>query len=219
MKKNILNFDSFFGQYSCERQDEFVYHLLAKHLKTPGFFLDVGCAGPCGANNTYVLEKYLQWEGLAFDIGDVEKDEGWHEHRRAKFYQVDATSKAFTTLLRNLVGNRIVDYISLDVDFGTRQHTHLALQRIIDADVKFKIMTLEHEYFKYGDLVTYPTRKILKEKGYQMLFENVCFPDGPGRDGWEDWWIDPKLIPHENIMRIGGKNLIYHECIERVKEL
>ena len=37
---------------SLERQDEFVYHVLAKHLEGPGFFLDVGCASPKGANNT-----------------------------------------------------------------------------------------------------------------------------------------------------------------------
>ena len=236
MTKDLLgvNFDSWkfpdlvepgrpLGRFSCERQDEFVYHLLAGHMDGTGFFLDIGCATPKECNNTYVLEKYLGWEGIAFDIGDVDVNDEWTENRSAPFHQIDATSEEFATLLQNLVGDRLVDYISLDVDRADTQNTHKALEKIIAGKIQFKIMTLEHESFKYGDLVTSPTRKLLREKGYQMLFEDVCFPDTHRRHtrviAWEDWWIKPELLPHENIMSIGGKELTYHECVERVKKL
>jgi FkbM family methyltransferase len=32
-----------------------------------GFFLDVGCAGPVKASNTYYLEKHLGWSGIGVD--------------------------------------------------------------------------------------------------------------------------------------------------------
>src|SRR5688572_18991516 len=32
-----------------------------------GFFLDVGCAHPIKASNTYYLEKHLGWSGIAVD--------------------------------------------------------------------------------------------------------------------------------------------------------
>ena len=32
-----------------------------------GFFVDVGCAGPIKANNTYYLEKHLGWTGIGID--------------------------------------------------------------------------------------------------------------------------------------------------------
>jgi len=206
------------GRFANEKQDEFVYHVLAKHLENPGFFLDVGCAHPKDGSNTYIFEKYLGWSGIGFDVGDVERDADWSLHRNSEFCQVDATSEKFTDILRERVGDRIVDYISVDVDFGASTIlAHKALKRIMDADIKFKVMTLEHEYFKYGNLVTEPTRDILTQLGYKMLFKNVAFPEGPGSAGFEDWWVNPERLPDGDIMSVGDENLIYDECINRVR--
>jgi hypothetical protein len=206
------------GRFANEKQDEFVYHLLGKHLSNPGFFLDVGCGHPKDGSNTYIFDKYLNWSGFAFDIGDVECDENWSESRTAQFYQVDATSERFTEILKEHVGNRVVDYINVDVDRGgTHIFADVALKRIMDSGIKFKVMTLEHEYFKYGELVTKPTREILNKMGYKILFKDVAFPTGPGRAGFEDWWVNPELLPDKEIMNIGGEGLVYHECVNRVK--
>ena len=194
---------------SLERQDEFVYHVLAKHLKSPGTFLDVGCATPVSANNTYILEKYLNWTGLAFDIGDVEADENWSKYRNTTFKQIDATSPEMTSYLQNL-DNKVFDYISLDVDSYDTSYSAEALKRIMDAGIEFKVMTLEHESFKHGTSITKPTRDILHSKGYRMLFEDVSFED---ENPWEDWWINPELIPIENIMNIYKKGATFNECI------
>ena len=215
-----------------ERQDEFVYHLLGKHLQEPGIFLDVGCNLPQGGNNTYALEKYLHWDGFAFDIGDIENNHQWSDLRKSKFVQVDATEEKFTEILKdNLVG-KTVDYISLDVDVGgyyqvqdsftgiTRtieglNLSHIVLPRILDAGVVFKCMTLEHETFKWKDTITGPTRNALEDLGYKMLFEDVSFENG---DAWEDWWIKPDLIPIDNIMDIYKKGSTFNECVDTLVE-
>ena len=96
---------------SMERQDEFVYHLLGKHLQEPGIFLDVGCNLPQGGNNTYALEKYLKWDGFAFDIGDIEANHQWSDMRKSTFFQVDATTEGLTEILKNNLKEKAVDYI------------------------------------------------------------------------------------------------------------
>ena len=213
---------------SMERQDEFVYHLLGKHLQEPGIFLDVGCNLPQGGNNTYALEKYLKWDGFAFDIGYIAANHQWSDMRKSTFFQVDATTEGLTEILKNNLKEKAVDYISLDVDVGgiyrvadpfsgiTRvieglNLSHFVLPRIIDAGVSFKCMTLEHEAFKWDDTITGPTREILKTLGYKMLFEDVSFDSG---DAWEDWWINPDLIPVDNIMSIYKKGSTFNECVD-----
>ena len=215
-----------------ERQDEFVYHVLGKHLKEPGIFLDVGCNLPQVGNNTYALEKYLDWDGLAFDIGDIEADHHWSDARKSTFFQVDATTEGLTEILKNNLEGKVVDYISLDVDVGglyqdtdpftgiTRvidglNLSHLVLPRILEAGVSFKCMTLEHEAFKWNDTITAPTRNMLENLGYKTLFEDVSFDNG---DAWEDWWIKPDLIPVDNIMSIYKKGSTFNECVNTLVE-
>ena len=122
----------------------------------------------------------------------------------------------FTKVLEKHVGDRIVDYISLDVDWAEVNFSGKALEKILDANIKFKVMTLEHESFKpfIRDRVTKPTRELLHGLGYVMLFEDVSFPDG---NAWEDWWINPALMPHKNILDIKAVGLTYDQCVEAVK--
>jgi FkbM family methyltransferase len=52
-----------------------------------GFFVDVGCAWPINASNTYYLEKHLGWKGIGIDaVGDYAA--AWQRERPAsKFFQ------------------------------------------------------------------------------------------------------------------------------------
>jgi hypothetical protein len=207
-------FDRFSRPYSCERQDEFIYHLIAKHLKEPGTFLDIACADPRNGSNTYLLERDNKWNGIGFDIGDVEADANWSQYRSAIFIQVDATSKALTHALNTHVDDKLVDYISLDVDWFPHNYVDQVLPRILNADIRFKAMTLEHEYYKHGDSIATSTRELLHARGYKMLFQDVCFENG---DSFEDWWVKPELLPYPEIMEASASGLCYHECIERVQ--
>ena len=137
--------------YSCEKQDLFPFFLLDKEN---GFFLDVACAHPINASNTYLLEQQKNWTGVCVDIGDVESLYSWSKIRKAKSFQADATSDEFVEILKKSVGSRLVDYLSLDVDVGgyvEKNLTHLALRRVLEAGIRFRCATIEHESFKYGE--------------------------------------------------------------------
>ena len=200
-------------KFSCERQDEFIYLLLAKDSE-PGYFLDIACGHPKDASNTYILEHYYNWEGLGFDIGDVERDCNWSSHRKNPFHQVDATSPQLTELLKQH-SKKEVDYISLDVDGPHQNFGAETLMRILDANIEFKAMTLEHEAFKNGGSIRETTRTLLFLRGYQMLFEDVSFENG---EPWEDWWVKEDSIPIENIMSIYKKGATFNECIDSLSK-
>lgn len=208
--KDIIINDRF---YSCERQDEFVYHVLAKYLKDDGFFLDVACGHPLNASNTYVLEKYCGWSGIGFDIGLSEE---WYKYRISKFVQMDVLGEQFTNFLKDNVNNKIVDYISLDVDNAGKNYSLQTLIRIINSGVTFKVMTLEHESFKTGNSVTDESRKILESLGYVLLFKDVCFNNG---DPWEDWWVNPELLPNKEVLKVKDSNINYNSCIEKLRNI
>jgi hypothetical protein len=187
--------------YSHEKQDVFVYELLAKHLDGPGFFLDIACGHPTRGSNTYALESQLDWRGIGFDIGDIEANHNWSEIRKSRFIQADARAASFTDLLKAEVGDQVVDYLSLDVDAAGSNFSAEVLDRILDAGITFKVMTLEHESFKTGDSVTGPTRTRLWDNGYEMLFKDVRFTTPPPLgDIWEDWWVKAELLPIREIV-------------------
>ena len=176
--------------YSHEQQDEFIYNIFDQ--KKNGFFLEISCGNPIIGSNTYTLEKYNQWSGFSFDIYDVDAAYQWSEKRTSKFVQINATTEQFTEFLKNnMPPDLIVDYISLDID----DDSILALQRVIDAGVKFKSVTFEHEYHRLGDTQRTASRDILEEIGMVRLFEDVRAANIHGPCGetivFEDWWIHP----------------------------
>jgi FkbM family methyltransferase len=61
-----------------------------------GFFVDVGCAWPVDANNTYYLEKHLGWTGIGIDaLSDYA--EGWRTQRPgSKFFAYLVTDRSDT---------------------------------------------------------------------------------------------------------------------------
>ena len=212
-------FDKFDRKFSCERQDEFVYHLLAKHLKQPGTFLDCACGEPLNASNTYVLDKFLSWSGVGVDIGNVEIDvePAWSTVRNAKFHQIDVTQKGFTDLLKkSYLPNQIIDYVSMDVDSPFGNFALNALVRFLDSGLRFRVMTFEHEKYKIGPAISDASRNLLFANGYSLLFKNVTFENGLP---FEDWWVDTGEMIFDDIMSISAPNLSYNQCVELAKGL
>jgi len=64
-------------------QDKFVIDALGG--KNNGFFVDLGAGPPRYISNTYVLEKYFNWTGIAVDIKhsslDPNSKENFEEYR------------------------------------------------------------------------------------------------------------------------------------------
>lgn len=158
-----------FKSYSQAGQDRFVYELLGPDHK--GTFLDIGCSHPAQINNTYALELN-GWQGLLVDLDDVTELCG--QFRQSEFRKEDATKMVHI--------RKEYDYGSFDIDGATYD----ALQNAIHQDVKFRVLTVEHDSYRIGVEMRDKIRKLLKLSGYTMLCEDVCHEGHP----FEDWWVD-----------------------------
>lgn len=207
--------------YSLEQQDEFIFNIFDQ--KTNGTFLDVCCWHPIGGSNTYTLEKQFGWSGVCFDINDSERLYQWSSHRKSPFVNMDVTSPQFKEYLKNNIPpGQIIDYVSLDVDgLATLE----ALKSIIDAGVKFKAVTYEHEYCLYNTLYRDPARKILEDLGFVRLFSDIkawtinltATQNDNDTESFEDWWIHPDYFDPA-LPSIKASNLYYDQCIDILKK-
>lgn len=205
--------------HSHEQQDEFVYNLFSNYRN--GFFLDISCGNPVIGSNSYALEKYKGWQGLCFDLSDFETTHQWSKHRTSRFIQVDATSPALTSFLLGAVPQGLaVDYISLDVDANGTNLALPALIKVLEAGVRFKAMTFEHECYIHGTGIRDQARAVLTSQGYVPLFEDVRLWAGGLQDdsqwSFEDWWIDPAHFD-PRVLDAKDSGLYYFECVEKLK--
>lgn len=160
--------------YSQAGQDRFAAELLLDSDNRKGIFLDIGCAG-LSISNTLGLEE-IGWRGYLIDNSEEAKKDS--SKRPSTFILADATKLDWSFLPDQ------VDYLSLDIDEAT-----LAVLKNLPFDqVKFKVITIEHDAYRFGDGPRSEMRKILSEKGYKLICEDVSNP-------WpfEDWWVTPEL--------------------------
>lgn len=79
-----------------------------------GFFLDVGCAHPIKASNTFYLEKHLGWSGMAVDALP-ELALKWRRNRPAsKFFNYLVTDHLDTTEAFYRAESRVKDISSVE---------------------------------------------------------------------------------------------------------
>ena len=64
------------------------------------------------------------------------------------------------------------------------------LKKLILANHKFKMITIEHDFYRYGDIYRSQERKILSNLGYQLVCPDVS------HNGciYEDWWVHPSFF-------------------------
>jgi hypothetical protein len=91
-------------------------------------------------------------------------------------------------LLINVNSFPTIDYLSLDIEpsFNTLE----VLKRLPLNDVRFSVITFEHDFYSSGENVMLESRQILGGYGYKKIASNVI---SNGRD-FEDWYVDPDLI-------------------------
>lgn len=207
--------------YAGLYQDCFAYNLLAgSSVKKPEdpIFLDIGCYDPLFRNNTFLFEE-LGWRGFCFDIRNCEQEFSFSKFRTTPFVQMDTTSIDFTRLLKqHALTVAGVEFISLDVDEASLS----TLDRLLDANVRFKCMCFEHDYLRIGELLRSPSREKLHSEGYEMLFPDISFSHQPtglrfAGNFFEDWWIDPSFFP-DDIMSIKEEGLRYYDAVDRLKD-
>lgn len=178
--------------YSQCSQDFFVLSVLAN--QRDGSFLEIGTNNPVEINNTYLLENEFNWRGLMVD-NSMDSMLAAEKLRKSAFLLTDAAKpQDWIAALRqaeeinhgvSLHPPRYCDYCSLDVD----QATLACLSNLPLADLRFRVMTVEHdEYARPG------TRDamldILRHHKYDILCSDVR------NEGlsFEIWCVAPELV-------------------------
>lgn len=177
--------------YSQASQDRFAYLLLCKLLKEDkGYYLEIGSGHPSHTNNTYLFEKSLAWTGVSIDI-DSRFQDVWSIERRNPLVIGDAALLDYEAILKSFP--REIDYLSLDVD----DNYVAILKRIFLSDHIFKVITIEHDFYRYGDQYRNEERAFLNAMGYYLICPDVSLFFNGRACIFEDWWIHPSAFSLE----------------------
>jgi hypothetical protein len=184
--------------YSQAYQDMFVLSML--NGKTNGTFLEIGAYDPHFVSNTYLLEKEFKWDGISIDIEPSVKRK-FEGKRTCKFHLQDALTIDYDDLLTKHNFPSQIDYLQLDVE--PQKNTLSCLKLMPLNKYRFSVITYETDF--YDTAVTKEeslrnreeSREILHSHGYELVVGNVC--NVSVDDPFEDWWVDPNVIPSEII--------------------
>lgn len=190
LKSKFVGSDLVLRNYSETWQDIFV--LTALNGKRDGIFLEIGSGFPIFASNTYLLETEFGWKGLSID--NQKKFTQKHLLNRSNFaFSFDALDVDYVRLLSECGISLDVDY--LQIDCGDPIKSLRALSRVLDAGVRFKVLTFSHDYYQdTNSEVRDKSRKILTKAGYTLFISNVSHNQ---EDGYEDWWVDSQSISED----------------------
>lgn len=179
--------------FSQVYQDMFVLSVL--NGKVNGSYLEIGSSEPYKNNNTALLENKFAWRGVGLEHSeDVVKT--YRKHRHNPVICADALIVDYNKLLSKYFPNETtIDYLQLDID--PPKNTYELLLSIPFNKYKFAVITYEHDH--YIDITrSYreKSRLYLESLGYELIVPNVS-PDE--NSPFEDWWINPDLVPIEII--------------------
>ena len=185
--------------YSQASQDQFVHLLLYKALDKQdcGYYLEIGAAEPVNINNTYFFEKDYGWKGISIEI-DSSHTEKWNSIRKNPLLIADATKVNYEEILSQFP--KIIDYLSLDID----EQYDTVLKRIPFQSHIFKVITIEHDHWRYGDTYRQREREILTSLGYVLLCSDVWLHS---QASFEDWWIYPDFFPKHILSKLQSLDL------------
>jgi len=185
----FLGLEKIKRNFSQAYQDLFVLTMLKG--KCNGKYLEVGANHPVEFNNTFLLEDKFNWKGISVEI-DNDMVELFNTVRHNKCDCADGTTFNF---LKKLDGRRwkdkIIDYLSLDCE--PAMTTYKILTRIPFDEYKVSVITYETDVYKDGPKARELSREFLINKGFQLVASNVCNGGNP----YEDWYVDPEIIPSE----------------------
>jgi hypothetical protein len=188
--------------YSQASQDRFVYFLLYELLdkKDDGYYLEIGAGHPTSGNNSYLFEKNLGWKGVSIDIDEASK-EIWYSVRQNPLLIEDAMQSDYKSILESFPQG--IDYLSLDID----SNYDIVLQRIPFNDHIFKVITIEHDFYRFRDKYRRDERMILTSLGYYLLCPDVSIYHLYMDCVFEDWWIHPGAFPADVLSMLTSLDL------------
>ena len=168
-------------------QDMFVVTVL--NNKEHGTYLEIGANHPSHYNNTFVLEKRLNWLGVSLEISS-KHNAIWLNQRKNKCLIADALTADYGALIDEYNLGNIIDYLSVDIE--PPQNTFDALKRIPHDKVKFRVLTFEHDSYsgEEGLRIRSESREYLSNLGYHMVVNDI----GINGSSVEDWYVYPELV-------------------------
>jgi hypothetical protein len=170
--------------YSQVKQDLFV--LEKTNFKKNGTFVDIAAGHPMDINNTFLLENEYEWNGISVEI-DSRWNQLWNK-RKCKYLNCDAFSLDYDKLFNELaetnkIKDNTFDYLSLDLE--PTELTDKLLHILPLNKFKFKVITYEHDAYRYGFFYKNRAMDYLKSLGYSLCKENII---NIGNDPFEDWY-------------------------------
>lgn len=190
--------------YSQSFQDLFVLEMC--NYKKQGYYLEIGAGDYAYGNNTYLLEKDYNWEGISIDYNKTLVN-NFNKFRKNKCLHLDATKVNYEELLD---GKEVIDYLQVDCD--PANITFEILEKIPFSTHKFKVITYEHDFYN-DPTQSFRTksRELFMSHGYKLFAGNIT-SDRLEECPFEDWWVHPEFINTEcnlnNDVPIFGENLL-----------
>jgi len=183
--------------YSDAKQDQFAANILK--FKRDGYCIDIGSCHSVISNNSYYFQG-LDWTSISIEI-----ERGYNESYSTRTNGVHLNKNALEVNYKETFEEyefpKSIDYLSLDIDTLS-----LDVLKILPLDeYRFKVITIEHDAYVFGDEYRDPQRNILTSHGYLLVCSNV-YVEQPGYEGkecpFEDWWIDPSEFDSDLIEKI-----------------
>lgn len=197
---------------SDAKQDQFVANIL--NFKKDGYCIDIGSCHSIWSNNTFYFQG-LDWTSISIELESSYND-SYQTRTKGVHLNEDALKVNYKEVFEEYEFPQSIDYMSLDVDTLS-----LDVLKVLPLnDYKFKVITIEHDGYIYGDEYRSPQRELLSSNGYMLLCANV-YVEQSGYEGkeypFEDWWIDPDQFDQELIDKIKCENEYPSQIIARFK--
>ena len=196
--------------YSDAKQDQFAANILK--FKKDGYCVDIGSCHSIISNNTYYFQEF-DWTSISVEI-EISYNQSYSTRKSGVHLNQNALEVNYKEVFGEYEFPQSIDYLSLDVDTLS-----LTILNILPLDeYRFKVITIEHDGYLYGDQYRTPQRELLTSKGYFLLCSNV-YVEQPGYDGkefpFEDWWIDPSEFDQNLVEKIKCENNLPSQIIAK----
>jgi hypothetical protein len=186
--------------YADCKQDEFAARMF--NFKKEGNFLDIGSAHAMYSNNTFFFSQQ-GWKGICVEFNSTYNNS--YSDRKVKYLNEDAILIDYKKIFEETYDSKFIDYLSLDID----QLSTVVLEKLPFDEYEFGVITIEHDFYLYGDTFKSKQIEILNKKGYYLVCENVYVEMHGHRDlvsAFEDWWVNPKYFEQSLLDKIKSKN-------------
>ena len=176
------------SNYSEAMQDMFILSIL--NGKRNGTYIELGAAEYSIMNNTYLLETLYSWEGFSVEYGK-ELVQNFNKNRKNKCIYADATKLDYEYLIKERFDTNRIDYLQVDLDPASV--TYEALEKVLKSNVRFSIITFEHDAYWRGSDVKFKARELLESKGYILAVPDIRSTESLYTP-FEDWYIDSQIM-------------------------